>query len=409
VLLAGLAIGAIARILLWPTPGLTGDLDQFVLWVHGIAVGPFSHAYDQNLSFPPVMAYIWGALAVLEPAFRTATTSADPAIRAVMKAPASIADLALALLVAWQLRGTPRWAVAGSLAIFLHPAVIDVSAWWGQYESIYLLGGAVAYVLAVRGHSLWAAAALGVALMTKPQALPFLVPFGAWFLARDGWRGAIRAAIVGATTIVVLWLPFIAAGGIQGYARNLAEYQGDIFSFLSLRAWNLWWLIQEWLAPGQFVGDTNAIAGPITFRTLGYLLTLAAELAVFIAVLRRPTPRQLAFGLAAAVLVAFAFLTTMHERYAFGALVFLVLAFPDRRAAALAVAFGIVFTLNLFAAIPPSPDIGATLEVGGVLGITGSVAMLVILGGVAILLRSAGSDADEPAGVVEPAGLGAPV
>src|SRR5690349_18019149 len=123
-LLVGLGIGAIARILLWPTPGLTGDLDQLVLWVHGIALGPVSHAYDQYLSFPPVMAYIWGALAVLEPAFRTATTSADPAIRVVMKAPASIADLALALLVAWQLRGTPRWAVAGSLAIFLHPAVI---------------------------------------------------------------------------------------------------------------------------------------------------------------------------------------------------------------------------------------------------------------------------------------------
>jgi Gpi18-like mannosyltransferase len=408
-LLGGLASGTVARILLWPTTGLTGDLDQFVLWVHGIAVGPFSHAYDQNLSFPPVMAYTWGLLAVLEPAFRTVTTSADPAIRAVMKAPASIADLALGLLVAWHLRGTPRWAVAGALAIVLHPAVIDVSAWWGQYESIYLLGGAVAFVLAVRGHSLWAAAALGVALMTKPQALPFLVPFAAWFLARDGWRGAIRAGIVGAATIVVLWLPFIAAGGVGGYARNLAEYQGDIFSFLSLRAWNLWWLVQEWLAPGQFVGDQNAALGGLTFRMLGYALTLAAELAVFVAVLRQPTPRTLAFGLAAAVLVAFAFLTTMHERYAFGALVFLVLAFPDRVAAGLAVAFGIVFTLNLFAAIPPSPDIDALLDVGGPLGLIGSVAMLAILAGVAIQLRARGRDADEPvaAATPTPAGAGA--
>jgi Gpi18-like mannosyltransferase len=266
--------------------------------------------------------------------------------------------------------------------------VIDVSAWWGQYESIYLLGGAVAYVLAVRGHSLWAAAALGVALLTKPQALPFLVPFAGWFLARDGWRGAIRAGIVGAATIVVLWLPFIAAGGIAGYARNLAEYQGDIFSFLSLRAWNLWWLVQDWLAPGQFVGDTNAVVGPITFRTLGYLLALVGELAVFLAVLRRPSPRTLAFGLAAAVLVAFTLLTTMHERYAFGALVFLVLAFPDRRAAALSIAFGAVFTLNLLAAIPPTPAIGAALDVGGPLGIAGSVAMLGILAAVALELRT---------------------
>ena len=34
-----------------------------------------------------------------------------------------------------------------------------------------------------------AAAVLAVSLMTKPQALPFLVPFGAWFLATQGWRG----------------------------------------------------------------------------------------------------------------------------------------------------------------------------------------------------------------------------
>jgi Gpi18-like mannosyltransferase len=285
--------------------------------------------------------------------------------------------------------------------------VIDISAWWGQYESIYLLGGAVAFVLAVRGHSLWAAAAIGVALMTRPQALPFLVPFGAWFVARDGWRGAIRAGLVGAGTIVVLWLPFIAAGGVAGYARNLAEYQGDIFSFLSLRAWNLWWIVQDGLAPGQFVGDTNAAIGPITFRMLGYALTLAAELAVFVAVYRRPTPRALAFGLAAAVLVAFSFLTTMHERYAFGALVFLVLAFPDRRAAALALAFGVVFTLNLFAAIPPSADFDALLDVGGPLGIIGSVGMLAILAGVVIQLRPSARDADEPATAVAPTRAGA--
>jgi hypothetical protein len=388
ILVIGLAIGAVIRILLWPTPGLTGDLDQFVLWVHGLATGPFGNAYDRNLSFPPVMAYIWGLLAAIEPAFRTVTTSAEPAIRAIMKAPASIADLALGLVVAWHLRATPRWAVIGALAIVLHPAVIYVSAWWGQYESIYLLGGALAYVLAVRGHSLWAAAALAVALMTKPQALPFLIPFAAWFLVRDGWRGALRAGIVGAAVVVALWLPFLAAGGIQGYSRNLAEYQGDIFSFLSLRAWNLWWIVQDALAPGQFVADQNAVVGPLTYRHLGYALALLGELVVALLVWRAPTPRGLALGLAAAVLVAFCFLTTMHERYAFGALVFLPLAFPDRRAAWLALAFGVVFTLNLLAAIPPTAEIGATLAVGGPLGIAGSIAMLAILGGtLAVLAR----------------------
>jgi hypothetical protein len=382
-------IGAIGiRIALWPTAGLTGDLDQFVLWVHSLATAPFGNAYDQNLSFPPVMVYVWGAVGALDTAFRTVTTSAEPAIRAVMKTPASLADLAIGLLVVWHLRATPRWAILGGAAILLHPAVIDVSAWWGQYESLYVLGGAVAFVLAVRGHSLWAAAALGVALMTKPQALPFLVPFGAWFLARDGWRGALRATLVGTAMIVVLWLPFLAAGGVGSYARNLATYQGDIFAILSLRAWNAWWLVQELFAGGQFVSDQGAIVGPITLRHLGYGLALAGEVAVFAWVYRARSARGLALGLAASVLVAFCFLTTMHERYAFGALAFLILAYPDGRAAWLALAFGIVFTLNLLAAVPPTPEIGAALPVSGPLGIAGSLAMLAITGAVLAILRA---------------------
>ena len=386
-LIGVVGVAILVRLALWPSPGLPGDLDQFVLWVHGIATRGIGNAYDQNLSFPPVMVYTWGALAAIEPAFRTVTTAADPAIRAIMKAPASLADLVLGLVVAWQLRATPRWALLGAGAIVLHPAVIDVSAWWGQYESIYVLGGAIAFALAVRGHSLWAAAALAVAVMTKPQALPFLVPFGAWFVARDGWAGAARAALVGAGVVAVLWLPFLAAGGVGNYAANLSTYQGDIFAILSLRAWNLWWLVQEMFAGGQFVSDQGAILGPITLRHVGYGLALAGELVVAVLVFRGPSPRALALGLAAAVLVAFCLLTTMHERYAFGVVAFLVLAFPDRRVAWLALAFGVVFTLNLLAAIPPTPEIGRLLPVAGPLGIVGSLSMLSILAATLVLLR----------------------
>jgi Gpi18-like mannosyltransferase len=392
----GLVLAIVLRVALLPTEGLRGDLDQFVLWVHGLATQPFGKAYDQNLSFPPVMVYIWGLLAVVEPAFRTVTDAADPAIRAIMKAPASLADIALGLLVFWELRERTRWAVVAGLGILLHPAVIDVSAWWGQYESIYVLFGLVAFVLAVRGHSLPAAAILGVALMTKPQALPFLVPFAAWFLARGGVRGAVLAGIVGAAVVALLWLPFLAAGGPAAYARNLSEYQGDIFAILSLRAWNMWWLIQEAWGGGQFLSDQTAIVGPLSLRHIGFIVAGLLELVVFILVYRRPTARTLALGLAAAILVAFSFLTTMHERYAYAAIVFLALGIADRPILGLWIAFSIVFTLNLLAAVPPTDQIGVLLPVNGPLGIVGSVAMLAItIAVVLILARSTrGDEAD---------------
>ncbi len=373
-----IAVGIVIRAVLLPTEGLRGDLDQFVLWVHGIAVDGLPNAYDQNLSFPPVMAYVWGFLAAVQPAFQTVTDASDPAIRALMKAPASVADIGLALLVAFALRDRTRWAVIGAAAIALHPAAIDISAWWGQYESIYMLSALAAVVCAVNGRNGMAAALLAVALMTKPQVLPFLVPFAAWFWATGGWRGLLRAAAIGSAVIIVLWLPFIPAGGPANYLKNVAEYQGEIFNILSLRAWNLWWLVQSLFAGGGFVADDVAFLGPLTLRHFGYVLTGVFELLVAAAVLRDPRPRTLILGLAAATLVAFCFLTSMHERYAYGALVFLMLLIPEARVRWLGIAFGVVFTLNLLAAVPPTPWIGALLPVGGWLGIAGSLVMLAL-------------------------------
>ena len=396
ILVLGLLAGAAIRIALLRAPGLVGDLDQFVLWVHGIAVDGFYRAYDQNLSFPAVMVYVWGALAAIEPAFRTVTDSADPGIRALMKLPASLADFGLALGVAYALRDRPRWAVAAALAIALHPAVVDVSAWWGQYESIYVLAGLVAYLLAVGGRPGLAAVGLAIAVMTKPQALPFVVPFAAWYLARFGVVGAARYAVIGAATSVLVWLPFLAAGGLVAYARNLAEYQGDIFAVLSLRAWNPWWLVQESTGAGEFISDAAVVAGPLTLKALGYLAALLLELIVFLAVLRAPTARGLALGLAAATLVAFTALTTMHERYAYGAIVFLALLLPDRRVLVLWIAFSVVFTLNLLAAIPPTPAIGELLPVFGPLGVVGSLVMTACAAAAVALVMGEGRRAPRP-------------
>ena len=217
------------RLWVLPSRGLVGDIDQFVLWVHGIAVNGWNRAYDQNLSFPAVMAWVWGALAALEPAFRTVTDSADPGIRSLMKIPASLADLGIAAAAIWWFRDRPKLALLAAGAVLLWPATWYVSAWWGQYESIYVLGAVLALLAARGGLPLVTAALLAVSLMTKPQALPFLVPFGAWFLATQGIRGTLKAAVVGAVVVVLLWLPFIAAGGPGNYLNNLATYQNDVF------------------------------------------------------------------------------------------------------------------------------------------------------------------------------------
>ena len=271
----------------------------------------------------------------------------------------------------------PRWAVVAAAVVLLHPAVIDVSAWWGQYESVYLLSALAAVLFAIGGRNGLAAAAIAVCLMTKPQALPFMLPFAPGsgpMVAGARSPGRPRSELA---VIVVLWLPFIPAGGPLHYLQNLSEYQNTIFPILSLHAWNIWWLV-EVAATGGFAGDQIAVIGPITLRHLGFIVTGLLSLVVAVLILRDPRPRTFILGLAASTLIWYGFLTQMHERYAYGALIFLLLLIPERRIRWLYLAFGVLFTLDLWSAAPPAPIFRQWLPFAGVHSLIGSVAMIAI-------------------------------
>ena len=130
------------------------------------------------------------------------------------------------------------------------------------------------------------------------------------------------------------------------------------------------------------------IVGPVTFRVLGFAITGMVSLAIAIQIWRDPRPRTFILGLSATTLVAFTFLTTMHERYAYGALVFLMLLVPEARVRALGVAFGVVFTLNLIAAIPATPEFGRLLPIWGPVGGLSSIAMILIATAAVAVIRA---------------------
>jgi hypothetical protein len=372
-----LACGALVRLVLLPTEGVHQDMDVFALWTHHAATTPLGEAYRTDISFPAVMAWVFWLLGALAPVFQTATDASTEAARAALKLPASLADLGIALGIAYLLRGRPRWAVAGAWIVALFPAFWYLSAWWGQFESLYVLPALIAAILAIQGRQSASAVVLAVALMTKPQALPIALPFAAWYLARLGPRGFIRMGAVGLVTVTVLWLPFLADGGPVRYAANLAAYQGDDFAVLSLRAWNFWWLVQG--APargGEFLSDLGSILGPISPRLLGFAMVAVAELLVLRAVYRSPAPRTLLLAVATSVLAAFLFLTTMHERYSYAAVVFLLPLLRERRLRWAWVVLGLAVTANIAATAPAFPGIRDWVSNDSATSYAGSIAMI---------------------------------
>ena len=370
--------GVLIRLILLPTDGLRGDIDQFVGWAHALAVSGLATLYNGTpfgpVAFGPVMAYVWAILAALQPAFATVTDSADPGIRALMKLPASLADLGLAAIVVWALRDRPRWAVIGAAAILLHPAVIYVSAWWGQYESIFLLFGLGAVVAAVNGRNGLAAALVAAALHDEaagpglhPAVRGVVLGVGLRHGGRSRGRRS-RSPVPGSSasaTLVVLWLPFLATAGPIRYIEGLGMYQTDVFRILSLNAWNAWWLLQE-AAGGALPRRRHGRARARSrHATSGTWPPRVLSLVVVAAIVRSPRPAVLILGVTASVMVVFTFMTQMHERYAYAALIIPVLLLSRPPVRWWWLAFSVVFFLNLVAAVPPSDEIGALLPVFG--------------------------------------------
>jgi Gpi18-like mannosyltransferase len=378
-LVAAIAAGVLIRLTLLPSEGLRTDIDQFVGWVHHIAIEGLPDLYSGTdvgaVSFGPVMAYIWSILAVVEPRFETVTDASDPGIRALMKLPAVLADLGMAAMVAFALRRRARWSIVAAAAVLLVPVTWYSSAWWGQYESVFVLPALAGVLAASTGHNRLAAACFAVSLATKPQAIPLIIPFVALCWARGGIRETVRCGLVGAGTLAILWLPFVPAGGPVEYLEGVRYYQDEVFDVLSARAWNPWLLIQELAAGGTFIADDVSIVGPLTLRVVGYGLTAALSVVVMAAVLRDPRPRTLVLASAASCLVFFVAMTQMHERYAYAAVILPVLVLREARLRVWWLLTSTVVTLDLLAASLPAVGAARLLTDSAPLAIVGSILM----------------------------------
>ena len=187
--------------------------------------------YDQNLSFPPVMAYIWGLLALVEPAFKTVTDSSEPGDPGAHEA----------ARVTGRLRdsGTDGVRVPGTTGLGgargRHRPVSP-----GRHRRERVVGPVREHlpVLCACGRRLrdqWSERASRHRRRGLPddEAAGAPVPGAVrgLVLGARRWREVVRTGAIGLAVIVVLWLPFVAAGGPVNYLSNLADYQNDVFPY----------------------------------------------------------------------------------------------------------------------------------------------------------------------------------
>ncbi len=315
-------LGLVVRLLIAPHGAHTHDAQILTNWAQvALQVGPINVYAASSANYPPLGVWLIAAMGWL---FRLITDELPNASTGLwlvfLKLPAVFADCTLALLVATRAKRPLLFA----LLVTFNPALLFLSAWWGQLESAWAV--CVAYaILEHDRHPLRSGAVLGVGLLIKQQALvifPLYVLFLLMAVYRKQWRDA-RWSLVGLIlTLMVVLLPFLEQGQLLLLVQRLFALVAAP-SWLTVNALNFWYLVTLGQGNWQFnqpllLPDTTLIANMISLRQIGVLLLGIWTMVVLMNTLHKQR------GLLGSVLLytgAFLLPTQVHERYAFGALV----------------------------------------------------------------------------------------
>ncbi|MFY9710887.1 MAG: phospholipid carrier-dependent glycosyltransferase [Candidatus Cybelea sp.] len=341
-----LLLGLIWRLAYVRTQGFPSDIASFEAWAIALIAHGSNGFYASTtfIDYPPGYFYILGIVGRFWSLFFSGHDVGLEVLAILVKLPAILFDLALGVLIYVVARrfGSEKIALGTAALYLLNPAVVLVSALWGQVDSIAcffaLLG---AYALLRSGDferarsTCWIVGgwiALAYSLLIKPQAaalLPLLVAFAFVDSRRRCARITATGIGIGAAILFALLIaePFHPGNAIStfGWLAHLYSFGSNLYPYNSVNAFNLWALRGTLWVPD----DRNVFFLPQ--YAWGIALVLAALALIVWRYLQDRSPRALLEACAIATLAFFTLATRMHERYIFNGLVFTIACVPFAR------------------------------------------------------------------------------
>jgi Gpi18-like mannosyltransferase len=332
-LVAMFALALVIRILIAPHVGFFGDLRLFKIWATRLGDVGLHKFYveGQFADYPPGYLYMLWLLGKL---------SATPGYL-LLKLPAILADLGLAWIAGtFAARISPaslkervpvRALVAA--AVLFNPAIIALSAVWGQVDAVPALFVLSSLLLLFTGarstpREIGAFLLFAVAVAMKPQS-GFVLPIMLYALYRRHLHGRPRSELLGGALRVaapgVLAFDLWSLSGIPfglGPVELVRFYNrsASVYPVTSANAFNLWGAIGFWR--NDSLGDhvvTVAGISALHFGMLAFPAGVAYTLWSLHRAIDRGADEARALTVAAAIVsvLAYALLTRMHERYLF--------------------------------------------------------------------------------------------
>jgi hypothetical protein len=321
------------RILIAPHAGFYIDLNYFQTWAKQLhEVGPHRF-YDAAgfVDYPPGYLYVLWLLGSI---------SAAPSYL-LLKLPAIVGDLGLAWvagtfavrLAPASLRQRMPIRALVAAAVLFNPAVIALSAVWGQVDSVpvfFVLSSLLLLFTGARSlrRELAAFLLFGIAFSMKPQTC-LVIPVMVYALyrrylhgrPRPQWLDGTLSIALSAALSAVVWVVSGLAFGLGPVDLvNFDRHSAAVQPVTSANAFNFWGVLGFW---------RNDASGDAVMRVLGVpaiYVGVLAFLAAIAWVLWRAhraiergidEARVLLVSAAVVSLLGYTFLTRMHERYLF--------------------------------------------------------------------------------------------
>jgi Gpi18-like mannosyltransferase len=337
-----LAIGLIARLLFIGADGFANDVSSFESWSLTLSEHPLREFYSKAgfADYPPgyflilcLVGHLYHVLIHADPQWSM--------LKIFVKLPSIFTDLGCGVLlftIARRLTKSDRWGLAAAALFTLNPAMIFISAYWGQVDSVaaVLMLGAVALIVGsedgrgerVVGKIALAWLLLAYSILIKPPAAVLLLLFFAYtFVARDNEQRRIR--FLGASFGIVLSLCMVYAVTLLFHSDlnpidqarwlfNRYLFASGVYPFNSVNAFNIyavrWPFWQSDSARFFAVGSWS-----IPQNVLGIITVFVALLFILERYVHRRDTRSFVETALLLSLSFFMLATRMHERYIFNA------------------------------------------------------------------------------------------
>lgn len=367
IVIMGLAI----RLVMAPHNGYRGDIQAFRLWAVRLVDTPLADFYTPVRSvdhLPGDLWLLWGIAHMyhwISPQMNVQATS----FLVMLKVVPSIADAGIALisfLIARRFSGIGAGLLAAAFVMF-NPALIFVSATWGQWDSVSAFFMVVGLWLLLRGDPEWSLPFFTYAALIKPQlgllAVLAVLAWWRWSFQRQNegpapervWlRRTVRlalGAIASLTVFLLVDLPFGVGLPFMSTRFTIVERISNAlnrYKWVSANAFNFWGIFGKATLPTPLT-DSQVFVANLSYRQLGEILLGLAITVVLALFCLRPTRDMALCSSLAITFSLFMFPTRIHERYLMPAVVIsLLVSAIAPKLRWLGIALSLTFLVNLY-------------------------------------------------------------